>query len=326
MSHPRDENQFLPRDYIATYDGLIFAVVGFDRETERVLGYLRYVVSSDTEESIKVSAQQTQELLQQTNYLWHCPRRDCVLPAIPFESIVHHYRPEDAAAQLVAEHVVANLDGGPSNRNTIRNAAATTICSLVEQGIELGHIGVTGSILLERATQSSDIDFVLYGRAAFARARDWVRYATLLGLVQQLSLSQWEETWRRRGCPMTCPEYVWHEQRKLNKGFVAAYRFDLNLVQERLEEPHPGTKNGLEHVEGTVVNADASFDWPATYDIDHPTIRTIQTFTATYFGQAAQGERIVARGMVEELSDGSRRLVIGLDRDAEGHYLKVVTP
>ena len=121
---------------------------------------------------------------------------------------------------------------------------------------------------------------------------------------------------------MTVEEYKWHEQRKWNKGSVNGFRFDINLVQDRLDEPIRGTKIGDAKIDAHVVNAEASFDWPATYSIDHPKIRTIQTFTATYFGQAKEGERIEANGAVEQLADGNHRMVIGLDRDAQGHYLR----
>lgn len=321
MSHPRAENLFLPRDYVATREGFLFAVVGFDRSSDHVLGHLRYANSGDCDEFIKVRGEQTQEFLRKSDYLWHCPRRDCLLPAIPVSRVTCHYRPEDAAARLLAEGNVP-VGRDPSGR-TVHNAAVTMARSLVEHGVAQESIGITGSLLLDRANPSSDIDFVLYGRQAYSRARDWVNEASMSGLVQSLTDDQWDEMWRRRGCPMSLADYVWHEKRKANKGYVESARFDINLVQERLDEPTKGTKVGVEELKTQVVNADASFDWPASYIIDHPQIQTIQTYTATYFGQAECGEQVVARGMVEELSDGSRRLMIGLDRDAQGHYLRV---
>lgn len=325
MSHPRAENLFLPRDYVATREGFLFAVVGFDQSSNRVLGYLRYARVGDCDESIKVRGEQTQEFLRKSDYLWHCPRRDCLLPAIPASRVTRHYRPEDAAARLLAG---SNLQAGgnvPAERNPrgLTEAATTMARALLEHGVAQESIGITGSFLLDRANPDSDIDFVLYGRPAYSRARDWVNEASKSGLIQTLTTDQWSETWRRRGCPMSLSDYVWHEKRKANKGYVGSTRFDINLVQERLEEPAKGTKIGVEELKAQVVNADASFDWPASYVIDHPQIQTIQTYTATYFGQAECREHVVARGMVEELCDGSRRLMIGLDRDAKGHYLRV---
>ena len=319
MTHPRTEkHRFLPRDYIATGDGFIFAVVGYDAESSRVFGNLRYLSNPGAADKVlkKVPSDRSARVLREHGgYLWHCPRRDCVLPAVPVEKVVAHFRPEDGVAQVLY-----------STKTRIRRTAGKIIDRLLAQGIPLTHLGVTGSILLGCDSVDSDMDFVLYGHDSFELARAWVRDGLLDGEFDALNKAQWQAIWKRRGCPLDLAEYCWHEVRKFNKGIVDGFRFDINLVQERLSEPLPGKKVGVEEIEATVEDASSRFEWPATYHVDHPTIPVLQTFTATYFGQAEAGEQISARGNVELLGDGSRRMVVGDNREADGHYLRVKHP
>ncbi len=316
MNHPRSEKRrFLPRDYVATDDGFVFAVVGYDAESSRVLGNLRYRSDPDNANQAleKVPSDASKRLLRdRDDYLWHCPRRDCILPAIPVDRVVTHFKPEDGVAQIL---------GSPEH--LISRTAGQIATQLLSGGIPHTHLGITGSLLLGCYSVDSDIDFVLYGREAFQRSRAWLQNGLLDGEVDALTETQWRTTWQRRGCPLDLEEYRWHEDRKYNKGIVEGVRFDLNLVQEQLLDPLPGRKLGVEEIEVSVKDASSSFDWPATYLVDHPTIRLLQTFTATYFGQAEAGERVSARGNIELLADGSRRMIIGDDREALGHYLRV---
>jgi predicted nucleotidyltransferase len=72
------------------------------------------------------------------------------------------------------------------------------------------------------------------------------------------------------------------------------------------------------------VDARSAYDWPARYEVDHDVIREVVSYTATYFGQAVEGERIEARGMVERSPDGARRLILGSSREASQAYLRVI--
>jgi predicted nucleotidyltransferase len=315
IPHPRRQSAFLPRDYISTREGAIFAVVGFDGESSRVLGQLRYSTRASGASLHKVSTQEAALFLNEhPQYAWHCPRRDCLLPGIPLSEVDRHFRPEDAARQAVERPVTAT---------PIRREAARLIASLVEFGIPLERIGLTGSLTLDLEKEGSDIDLVIYGRAAFQTARAMIHEGFGNGTIGSLSETQWHDTWLRRGCPLSLNEYVWHEERKLNKGISNGIRFDVTLLQEDLAEPEPGRKVGNQELIATVLDASTAYDWPATYRIDHPNIATLVTYTGTYFGQIVDGENAQARGVVEELASGGRRMVIGLDREAEGHYLRV---
>ena len=73
-----------------------------------------------------------------------------------------------------------------------------------------------------------------------------------------------------------------------------------------------------------VTDAEFAFDSPAIYNVDHPEISTVLSFTHTYAGQALAGETIEARGRVEESADG-KTLVIGTTREPKGEWIKSLT-
>ena len=66
-----------------------------------------------------------------------------------------------------------------------------------------------------------------------------------------------------------------------------------------------------------------AFDYPAEFKIDHAQIKSVVSFTATYNGQAINGETIEVSGLVEQNSQGVKRIVVGSSREAYGEYIKV---
>jgi predicted nucleotidyltransferase len=50
----------------------------------------------------------------------------------------------------------------------------------------------------------------------------------------------------------------------------------------------------------------------------------VVSFTATYTGQAVNGELIEIAGVVEQNAHGVKRIVIGSSREAHGEYIKVI--
>jgi len=70
-----------------------------------------------------------------------------------------------------------------------------------------------------------------------------------------------------------------------------------------------------------VKYASFAFDSPAIYEIDHPQVNEVLSFTHTYTGQALEGETIEARGVLEQIGDETR-LVVGTTREAKGEWIK----
>ncbi|PKL59366.1 MAG: DNA polymerase subunit beta, partial [Methanomicrobiales archaeon HGW-Methanomicrobiales-4] len=55
-----------------------------------------------------------------------------------------------------------------------------------------------------------------------------------------------------------------------------------------------------------------------------PIISKVFSFTHTYTGQARKGEKIEARGVIEQHND-EQWLIVGTTREAKGEYIRSLT-
>ncbi|MDD2769056.1 MAG: hypothetical protein PHT19_09990 [Methylococcus sp.] len=310
------EFDFLPKDFIETAEGLYFAVVDAHPEDGRILCTLRYVSAEDGRLR-KQSTAEAGAYLQKhhPDYLRHSPRLDTVLPAVPVARIARHIRPRDR---------IKNLHAGGA-RDPIEDKAGRLLGLFAEEGLDVVEFGLTGSLLIGAQTPASDIDLVIYDKDTFDAARSVVAKATADGRLSAPDEADWREAYERRGCALGFEDYLWHEKRKFNAGFIEGTKFDLALVLHRpTEAARPASKRGTMSLRATVTDDHRAFDSPARYRIDHPRIGEILSFTHTYVGQARTGEKIEACGLIEALPDGSERLVVGSSREAPGEYIKVL--
>ena len=201
-----------------------------------------------------------------------------------------------------------------------------TIVSALQKGVSLTKMGVTGSLLAGLQNASSDVDFIVYGKAWFT-ARDIIARAKKeRTAITEISDEMWKDIYKKRRPEISFDEFLVHELRKGNRGMVDGTYFDLLYVRD-WEDVGPcirGADIGVETIEATVTNADFSFDSPAIYKIDHPEISYVLSYTHTYAGQALPGERIEARGMAEAVGS-MKRLVVGTTREPKGEWIRSLT-
>ncbi|MDD5034085.1 MAG: hypothetical protein PHE55_04940 [Methylococcaceae bacterium] len=303
---------YLPRDFIETGAGLIFAVVDPLIEDGKVLCFLRYGREG------KLSTGEGNAWLSehQPAYLHHSTRLDAPLHAVPVADIRAHHRPRERVRALLTQG-----PGGPIEEKLLR-----LLDLLMENGQSPDCLGVTGSLLIGRQSEASDLDMVIYGREHFFGLRAWVRQLMAAGRLGELDQAAWREAYDRRGCELGFEEFLRHERRKGNKGMIAGTKFDLALIVEEAQtEPHAvWRKSGSARIRARVLDDDRAFDQPARYLIDHPEIGEVLSFTHTYVGQAQTGEIIEAAGMMESSDDGRFRLIVGSSREAPGEFIRVL--
>jgi predicted nucleotidyltransferase len=135
----------------------------------------------------------------------------------------------------------------------------------------------------------------------------------------------WRDAYERRGCSLRFDEYRWHEARKYNKAAIDQTKFDISLLTPegwqdllRYRKLHNAT------LQVEIADDGQSFDYPARYILDHPAVKEAVSYTATYVGQAVQGERVEIQGQMEVSSIGHLRMVIGSNREAFDEYIKVI--
>ncbi len=191
-------------------------------------------------------------------------------------------------------------------------------------GLAPGTAGCTGSLLVGLEGPGSDIDLVVYG-AAFDRARARLPHAIREGLADDLSEDLWRRVYAKRRPELTYDEFRVHEARKWNRGQVGGTYFDLLFARDYdAIDPRPVPKGpvlGKARIEATVTNAALAYDVPAVYDLDHPEVSRILSFTHTYAGQALAGEAIEAAGVLEAHGD-EQWLVVGTSREPVGEYIR----
>ncbi len=194
------------------------------------------------------------------------------------------------------------------------------------EGIPLADMGITGSKLVGLGAETSDVDFVVYGNSWF-KARDLLKKAIADGQIDGIDEAGWKKIYAKRKPELNFEEFYVHERRKGNRCLLDGVLTDLLFVRswDQIGPKVPVGKDlGMRTITAKVTNAEFAFDSPAIYEVEHPEIRRVLSFTHTYAGQALAGETIEARGRMEETPEGNN-LVIGTSREPKGEWIKSLT-
>ncbi|MFU8788968.1 MAG: nucleotidyltransferase domain-containing protein [Methylobacter sp.] len=306
---------FFAKDFIETAEGLMFALVAPGLEEGKALCFLRYVHQPSGWK--KVTTEQANALLQQQHpdYLHYSPVLDAQLHAVATDKIIKHHQPKQRLQQLMQ-----------ANRHDDVEHDLLDLAKLFRQhGLDLAHIGVTGSVLIGVQNQQSDIDLVCYGRAVFHQCRTLTQQLIAQALLQDLNDADWQDAYQRRSCALNFADYLRHERRKGNKAMINGRKFDLSFIDRATREsPVNYQKCGAIVLQCKIIDDTYSFDYPAEFKIDHDGINAIVSFTATYTGQAINGETVEVSGVLEQSAQGIKRIVVGSSREAHGEYIKVI--
>lgn len=316
-----DSFPYLPKDFIETAEGLIFAVVSYQPQDGKVGCFLRYV-NTDGQGWRKVNTQQANQLLEEhyPRYLYQSEQFDAKFHAVAVSNIVIHHRPEQRLQYIMSHPAQGDIE-----------QKCQRLLEIFQQcGVTTDYLGLTGSMLIGQQKAGSDIDFAVYGRQNFQVVRSAIEQCIQNGLLEQLDLSLMEDNFARRDSDLSFDEFAWHEQRKFNKAAIDGTKFDIGMVcladELIAEEQAHYEKISTKAFSTRVTNADYAFDFPAIYYIEHPDIKEIHCYTPTYCGQAFSGEMISVSGAVERNTEsGECRLIVGSTREAHGEYIKVLT-
>ncbi len=299
------------RDFIITRDNWIFAVADYfhpdgirstfryvpDENGERELDGIRYK-KYDFDVAFEFMRENRPEWVQDVH-------------VVPENEIKHLLHPNDCIPQLVeTDHRVAVI-----------------VKTLQDAGVPLSQMGITGSLLPGLQNETSDIDFVVYGKDWFT-ARDAIAAAkSKAGIIEEIDDAMWQRIYEKRIPEISFDEFILHEKRKGNRGMVEGTYFDLLFVRDwdQIKEPiQRGKDIGTMKIEATVTNADFAFDSPSVYKVEHDEIDHVLSYTHTYAGQALVDEVIEAQGIVEQAGD-IKRLVVGTSREPKGEWIRSLT-
>jgi predicted nucleotidyltransferase len=300
------------RDFVVTKHDWIFSVVSYDLGGEHLNCLLRYVPDEKGERVSekgryrKVDFYDAYEFLKENR-----PEYVKDVHVVPKTDIKEILKPEERLP------VVAT-----------RDEKARTIYELLGRHIPKERIGITGSYLCNLNGENSDLDFVIYGRGNFNKARALISAATENGITAELKEELWRQIYRKRKPELSYEVFVAHELRKGHRGSIGGTYFDILYVRDPEEVQQLDARNyekgkrvGYKTITAEVIDASFAFDSPAIYEIEHAEVNKVLSFTHTYTGQALAGETIEARGMLEQTSHETR-LVVGTTREAKDEWIR----
>ena len=303
------------KDALKTNEGLYFSVIKEGLEAGKVLGCLRYRLQQKHWKKFNTTA--GNQFLQQhyPHYLYYSAPIDAHVHAIAVDDIAEHYRPSKKLQSLLS----------CSSKDTVINDLIL-LCQLFEQqGLDTKNIGITGSLLIDAQNSDSDIDLVFYQRNCFQQARQIAVQLIREDKCQPLAEKDWQESFTRRDCALSFEAYHWHEQRKANKLLINGRKVDLTLsLPTKNTTINIYRKQGQITLNAKITNDHFSFDSPAQFSIDHPDIKTVLCFSATYTGQALIGEVVEISGQLEQSNEGHQQIIVGSSREAVGEYIRVI--
>lgn len=294
------------RDFFETNEGWIFAVSDYNHP-HGLRSLLRYIPDPSGERAArgiryrKMDFDQAFEFLRQNR-----PGYIQDLHVVPESDVLRLYDPSQGL------RAVAKMDPKTEKIALILNQA----------GVPWEEMGITGSRLIGLQAPASDIDFVVYG-PMWWKARDIVDRAKKGGSIQDLDEETWKKIYAKRKPEISLEEFMLHEKRKGNRGMIDGTYFDLLFTRDwnQIQPLDEGRPVGQGLVEAQVTDCEFAFDSPAIFRLDHPEVKEILCFTHTYAGQALPGERIEAKGVLEETANGLR-LVVGTTREARGEWIR----
>jgi len=300
------------RDFVITKQDWIFSVVSYDLVGEDVKCLLRYIPDEKGERVSEIGRYRKLEFYEAYEFLRkNRPEYLKDVHVVPKRDIKEILRPE-VRLQVIAE----------------REENARTIYEFLGRYIPKERIGITGSFLCGLNSEESDLDFVIYGREHFNKAREVVRDANEEGLTAEINDGLWRQIYQKRKPELSYEDFVAHEMRKGHRGTIGGTYFDILYVRDaeelkRLDSRNyeKGERAGYMQITAEVKDASFAFDSPAIYEIAHPEVNKVLSFTHTYAGQALTGETIEARGVIERTKHETR-LVVGTTREAKGEWIR----
>jgi predicted nucleotidyltransferase len=263
-------------------------------------------------------------------YIWTDPTQDLKFSFVPQAAIARYYAPERRLVEVVR---------APAD------SLETEVAGLVEAlrgiaGLDIDDLGITGSILLSLHDPSfSDIDLLVYGGRQARRLRDALAHspASPLSDLEPERRARWRHDIAER-FGLSAEAVADLETRRWNHRLFRGRYVSLHPTR-RDDEIRDGQgrrsrRIGPAAIEAVVVAADESVFLPAVYRLadvrfeDGATVPALEllSYEGLFCDVADPGDRIRARGVLEELEGGALRLVVGTAAVADGGALWRVRP
>lgn len=200
------------------------------------------------------------------------------------------------------------------------------------EGVSLGDVGLTGSLLIGLRTEESDIDLVIYGRQSGLKAYGALRRLRESGLLSTLSADEAlrvaEMRWGGTGLDLSRLAEL--ERVKLLHGLIEGVSYYVRLVPHptEFEPPHHSKPIGEAMIRGMVIDDALGIYTPCRYvveaEADGLMVEELMSYRGRFTEQVWRGEEFEARGVLEEVHS-SRGVYYRLMLGRRGDYLIPLT-
>lgn len=326
-----DQPKFREGDFIESTEGLIFDVKGLVHPPGRTIAYVRYFPTPDGDrERYGTRYGKVYDLDERYAFLRkHFPQYlfyDSVfgeeLNEVPIENVVRHYQPSPALAELHSRCSHLTIE------NKILNFADFVADSA---HIPLAKLGISGSILVNLALSTSDLDIIVYGVKNALKVNHSLENCLEEGRSLRKYGSEVLEKLHKSRCResrVSFEDYAFHERRKFFQGFFNGTDFFVRYIKDwgEFKEVYYDsvyTPLGQAKIRGVISDDSDALFTPCSYRVEDvemidgtpdETISSIVSFRGRFCQQALVGELVVASGKLERVmrhGEINYRLILG---------------
>jgi predicted nucleotidyltransferase len=313
--------KFREGDFIETIEGLFFDVKGLVHPPSRIVAFIRYFPVEKGSRNLQGSSynkiysfSDRFALLKENypQYLLHDPVFDEDMCEVPTDHLKRRYDP------------IVKLKELRSNENIdpLENKALKFAVLLKEKSkISWSAIGISGSILVGLHNANSDIDLIIYGsenctKVNLALKEKMIDCDSVVRSYDSQDLRELFD-FRSKDNAASFADFVRTESRKAFQGKFMDTDYFIRFVKDwnEIDEKYGDIqyKNlGRTRIKANVIDDSESIFTPCKYSITNVTlvdgyksemISEIASFRGRFCEQAKTGEKVVAQGKVEKVTD-----------------------
>ena len=312
--------------YIETHEGFLFAVKGLHHPEDGVIAYLRYI-PDEHGDRIRCGRryrrvydlEETTRYLEEhhPNYLRWMGEKGIRVQFVPHSHIRRIYDPREGLKEILRQ-----------SENRAGKLVKLFAEALRDEGVPLGDVGLTGSLLIGLKTTESDIDLIIYGRQSGLKAYEALRRLRERGLLSSLpsdeALKVAEMRWGGTGLDLRRLAEL--ERVKLLHGLIEGVPYYVRLVPNptEFEPPHFSKPMGEATIRGVVIEDALGIYTPCRYvveaEADGLRVEELMSYRGRFAEQVWEGDEFEARGVLEEVHS-SRGVYYRLMLGRRGDYL-----
>ncbi|MFW9926629.1 MAG: nucleotidyltransferase domain-containing protein [Candidatus Thorarchaeota archaeon] len=299
--------------FIVTTDNLIFEVKGVIHPKIRIIAYLRYVPSIESNTGFrKVYDLKEREKYLKKNYpeyLWYSESYGRTIQSVSMDKIESILDPVEYLDQLRDTDKVTDLE-----------RVSVTLAKILVETTEIDwrDIGLTGSQLIGVASKKSDIDLVVYGSSACQKF-----YSNLSARINDIpeikkysgKLLEDHVSFRWGAHNDLRPLLLKIEKDKLLQGLIENYHFFIRLVKTPSDLQYDYgdfSYQMMDHKEisGKIVDSSDSIFTPCEYQVECVSTSNLEklvSYRGRYTEQVLTGVHFEAFGRLELVTNHKKK-------------------